>query len=350
MPKLNLSLYGQYIKRGISPSLSLEPGKVTAVTITLPEEEHFSTSLKYEIEVEANNNALIVTTKDTLARGREFLTRTQFNGLFAFDLSGNLVSGSVSSVYFQRALNSGASKNQSQRWAIDKLVFAVQRDWSEINKSGLAVDFANYSAVQTTQFKEIYYPDYWQFDPFKPKLLKDASANTISSSSPVALPANKQNVLLTGSGNISGKGNSLSNVITGNSGNNILDGLGGKDLLTGLAGKDTFRISALKDSLLGAYDRITDFTIGSDKIQAPSTRVGLVSNVGNVSSLNATDISSKLTATSFKSNGVAVFSFGSQTFVAINDPVAGFDAKKDAIVEVTGYSGGTIDQLLTGLF
>lgn len=95
-----------------------------------------------------------------------------------------------------------------------------------------------------------------------------------------------ENLLLLGSGTITGTGNTLANVITGNSGNNTLTGLAGndtlngaggtdtivggagKDTLTGGAGVDTFDFNALSESGVGAANRdlILDFLQGTDKI------------------------------------------------------------------------------------
>jgi Ca2+-binding RTX toxin-like protein len=58
------------------------------------------------------------------------------------------------------------------------------------------------------------------------------------------LPANVENLTLTGATAINGTGNALGNVITGNSGNNILAGLGGADTIDGGAGLDTVTYAA----------------------------------------------------------------------------------------------------------
>ena len=50
-------------------------------------------------------------------------------------------------------------------------------------------------------------------------------------------------------------------------------------------------------------------------------------------------IVAKLTNTTFTANAAAQFSFGSRSFVAINDATAGFSATTDAIIEVTGLTG-----------
>jgi hypothetical protein len=41
----------------------------------------------------------------------------------------------------------------------------------------------------------------------------------------------------------------------------------------------------------------------------------------------------------FTANSAAQFTFGSRTFVAINNATAGFSATTDAIIEVTGLTG-----------
>lgn len=65
--------------------------------------------------------------------------------------------------------------------------------------------------------------------------------DTLSSAVTATLPAGVENLLLTGSTNINGTGNSSNNKITGNSGNNILDGgIDGFDTLIGGLGNDTY--------------------------------------------------------------------------------------------------------------
>jgi len=62
--------------------------------------------------------------------------------------------------------------------------------------------------------------------------------DTVRSSISYALGSNVENLTLTGSGNLSGTGNELDNVLTGNNGNNQLSGGAGNDTLAGGLGED----------------------------------------------------------------------------------------------------------------
>ena len=70
------------------------------------------------------------------------------------------------------------------------------------------------------------------------ELLNEGTDNVESTLS-YTLGANVENLLLLGTANLLGTGNSLSNQIIGNSGNNTLSGLDGDDLLKGNGGIDT---------------------------------------------------------------------------------------------------------------
>ncbi|MEI3650784.1 MAG: bluetail domain-containing putative surface protein [Dolichospermum lemmermannii FEM_B0920] len=126
----------------------------------------------------------------------------------------------------------------------------------------------------------------------------------------------------------------------GGYGNDILTGGLGKDALTGGLGTDRFDYRNLADSVLNSFDVITDFnaTAGNDLFLVATARTGF-SNAGSVATLDTNGIAVKLTTATFTANAAAQFSFGSRTFVAINDATAGFSATTDAIIEVTGLTG-----------
>ncbi|MFM5981042.1 MAG: bluetail domain-containing putative surface protein, partial [Sphaerospermopsis kisseleviana] len=160
-----------------------------------------------------------------------------------------------------------------------------------------------------------------------------------------------EHLTLTGTANIDGTGNDANNTLTGNTGNNILVGGDGDDLLTGGTGKDTltggvgvdrFDYRNLADSVFNnnSFDVITDFNANAgNDLFVVATTLSAFNNVGTVATLDATGITGLLTTTTFVANSAAQFSFGSRTFVAINNATAGFSATADAIVEVTGFTG-----------
>jgi hypothetical protein len=134
------------------------------------------------------------------------------------------------------------------------------------------------------------------------------------------------------------------NQVIGDAKANTLAATNAKDILTGGAGADTFVFASLANSNLANYDRITDFAIGTDKLDAPTAVSATnLKELGAVSTFDLTGISTLLTATAFAANRAATFSFadtaGPRTFLAINDATAGFSATNDAIVEITGFSG-----------
>jgi Ca2+-binding RTX toxin-like protein len=140
-------------------------------------------------------------------------------------------------------------------------------------------------------------------------------------------------------GSWAGDNNGMAQVfLNDNNSNDILTGGLGQDTLTGGAGRDRFDYRNLADSVLGGFDVITDFNAksGNDLFVVSTARTGF-SNAGIVATLDTNGIVAKLT--NFAANSAAQFSFGSRTFVAINDTTAGFGATTDAIIEVTGLTG-----------
>jgi Ca2+-binding RTX toxin-like protein len=119
--------------------------------------------------------------------------------------------------------------------------------------------------------------------------LQDQGVDTIQASLTFTLGANIENLVLTGTGAISGTGNGLDNSLTGNAGANRLTGGVGADTLIGNGGADTLDGGTENDRLTGGAgadsltggggadifiynttseggDTITDFTSGVDSI------------------------------------------------------------------------------------
>ncbi|WP_159293787.1 S8 family serine peptidase [Microcystis aeruginosa] len=200
--------------------------------------------------------------------------------------------------------------------------------------------------------------------------------DTLVTAATTTLAANVENLTLTGAAAINGTGNNGNNVIIGNSANNTLTGLAGNDtlnggagndtlnggagndilfggagndLLTGGVGKDTltgnlgidrFDYRVLTDSLLSGFDVINGFNANLlNDLFVVTTARSVFNDVGSVATLDTAGISAKLTTAAFTANSAAQFTFGSRTFVAINNATAGFSATTDAIIEVTGLTG-----------
>ena len=144
---------------------------------------------------------------------------------------------------------------------------------------------------------------------------------------------------------------STSNQLIGTAATNTLTATNAKDLITGLGGADTFKFTALTSSTLASFDRITDFSIGTDILDAPNAITAAdINKLGLADSLDASSISTLLTTSTFIANKAASFSYAdpsgvSRNFIALNDGTAGYQASTDAIIEITGYTG-----LLASLF
>jgi hypothetical protein len=168
----------------------------------------------------------------------------------------------------------------------------------------------------------------------------------VSSSTSKTLAAGQSSLNLTGTGRINGIGNTGDNSIIGNSSDNQIIGRGGKDTLTGSSNPlandiDSFGYGSFSDSLLAAYDVITDFR-SVDKILAPTATIGetLYASLGTIDSLSATSLASLLTPTSFLANAARAFVVSgiTGTFLALNDATDGYQPNQDAIIHLQNYS------------
>ena len=174
-----------------------------------------------------------------------------------------------------------------------------------------------------------------------------------------------ENLTLTGISNINGTGNRLDNTLTGNSGNNTLTGNAGNDTLNGNAGRDTLTggvgsdifVFQFRQSPVSGADIITDFAIGTDRIDLLSSSGGVLAaptrfaraanstatTLTNVVNNVFTDANGGLTGNqALGINSAALVNITSSgiagTYLVINDGVAGFQSGNDLLVNITGYS------------
>ena len=177
--------------------------------------------------------------------------------------------------------------------------------------------------------------------------LADQGTDLVQPAVTYTLPVEVENLTLTGTTGIKGTGNYLANTITGNTANNKLNGGASEDILTGDTGADTFMFQ-FEQSSVSASDRVTDFAIGSDKIDL-LTQGGVAMNppslfsraanrfattLQNVVTQVFTDANGALAgnqALGINSGALVVATTGSIacTYLAINDGTAGFQASND---------------------
>lgn len=117
------------------------------------------------------------------------------------------------------------------------------------------------------------------------------------------LGSNVENLTLTGTGNISGTGNALANLLTGNAGNNTLSGGSGNDTLISGAGNDTLDGGSGADSMAGgtgddtyvvdnAGDSVGEAeNEGTDTVQTSFNGYVLAANVENLTLTGGSGIS-----------------------------------------------------------
>jgi Ca2+-binding RTX toxin-like protein len=89
------------------------------------------------------------------------------------------------------------------------------------------------------------------------------------------LSANVENLILQGSADLQGYGNSGANVIYGNAGNNLLNGGGGADLMVGGAGDDIYFVDNASDSAFESANQ------GNDTVFS-TANYGLAADVENL--------------------------------------------------------------------
>jgi Ca2+-binding RTX toxin-like protein len=104
--------------------------------------------------------------------------------------------------------------------------------------------------------------------------------DTLTASVTTTLPANVENLTLTGTTPINGTGNAGNNIITGNTVNNILNGGAGNDTLIGGLGNDIYQVDSTTDVIT------ENASEGTDTIQSSVTYT--IASLANIENLTLT--------------------------------------------------------------
>jgi Ca2+-binding RTX toxin-like protein len=122
-------------------------------------------------------------------------------------------------------------------------------------------------------------------------------SDTLTANVTTTLPANVENLTLTGSANINGTGNAANNILTGNSGKNTLTGSAGNDTLNGGTGidtligglgNDTYQVDTTTDTITENANQGTDtvqssvtYTLGNNLENLTLTGTANINGTGN---------------------------------------------------------------------
>ena len=232
---------------------------------------------------------------------------------------------------------------------------AIKSLASKINSSGNSEIVLQLSeSLPSTTVVKLSYLGSLIADQFGNKLSQFSNliVASLASSQSITSPGySYANLVLTGDSVANVTGNDYDNFIAGNSADNIFEGAAGVDVITGGTGRDTFRYSNFTSSLLldpitgkAAYDKITDFAIGSDAVDAPyAVRSDVLLRVSSSlpGPLDSKMIQSLLPSNIFEPYGAAVVTLTetNKTFLILNNGNRGFLSSEDTFIDITGFSG-----------
>lgn len=129
--------------------------------------------------------------------------------------------------------------------------------------------------------------------------------------------------------------------LVGDMGDDILIGGFGADVLTGGDGADRFVYSNLTTSLAAAPDRVRDFNPSQgDRLQLGNLTAVLPKKLVSAGLQQDSTLikaaASAYTKSSLGADSALLFSWGSKTYLSVNDKTSGFSASQDLMLEITG--------------
>jgi Ca2+-binding RTX toxin-like protein len=187
----------------------------------------------------------------------------------------------------------------------------------------------------------------------------------VKSSATFTLSSYVENLVLTGTDNISGGGNSLNNSITGNAGNNLLNGGIGADTLDGGDGNDTYVVDNIGDVIIDSSGSDTvrstlDYILGDGLEDLILLGLNRIDGMGNGADNALTGNSSDNVLDGLAGTDILTGGRGDDNFVASDhaqsvDSITDFVSGEDMILidalaydlfdttTLTGYTQGTVD-------
>ena len=173
--------------------------------------------------------------------------------------------------------------------------------------------------------------------------------DTVQASINYILGANVENLILTGSDNLNGTGNSINNIITGNDGDNVLDGGAGADTLTGGLGNDTYLIDS-SDVVTENVDEGTDtvqasigYTLGANLENLTLTGSGNLNGTGNSLDNIINGNSGDNVLTGGAGNDTLDGGFGNDMLIGgVGNDIYVVDSISDVVVENAGEGTDTV--------
>ncbi len=298
-----------------------------------------------------NRNTLIVDARFTGLPLRAGVSYTDAQGTTEAVFSG--ATSSVASVTFNAIIGTAGADTLSGTAGADKI-------------SGLAGNDTLNGGIGNDLMLGGLGDDTYVVDALADGVVENPSEgnDTVQSSVTYTLPAEVENMTLTGTAAINATGNSQDNLLTGNSAANVLQGAAGNDTLNGgtgadtLAGgtgNDTYVVDNVADAVNENAGEGTDlvqasvtFTLSNNLENLSLTGTAAINGTGNSLNNNLLGNSGNNVLTGWAGNDMLDGAAGNDTLVGgAGDDIYFVDATKDVVTELAGEGTDTANSAVT---